>query len=48
MAGWRRAGALVNTWTVNEGAEALRLSELGVDAIISDTPGAILAALAAD
>lgn len=42
---WRRAGALVNTWTVNDPAEAVRLSELGVDAIISDNPGAMLAAL---
>jgi glycerophosphoryl diester phosphodiesterase len=45
MALWRRAGALVNTWTVNDPAEAVRLSELGVDAIISDNPGAILAGL---
>jgi glycerophosphoryl diester phosphodiesterase len=45
MALWRRAGALVHTWTVNDPAEAVRLSELGVDAIISDNPGAILVAL---
>jgi glycerophosphoryl diester phosphodiesterase len=43
MARWRRAGALVNTWTVNDPAEALRLSRVGVDAIISDAPGSILA-----
>lgn len=44
---WKTRGAFVNTWTVNEEAEALRLSQLGVDAIISDRPGAILAALTA-
>jgi len=45
MALWHRTGAIVNTWTVNDPTEAVRLSELGVDAIISDTPGAILGAL---
>ena len=44
---WRRAGALINTWTVNDDAEARQLAELGVDTIISDRPGAILQALAA-
>ncbi len=39
---WRRAGALVNTWTVNAPEEARRLSELGVDALISDNPGALV------
>ena len=47
MARWRRADALVNTWTVNDDAEARQLAELGVDTIISDRPGAILEALAA-
>ena len=47
MARWRRADALVNTWTVNDDAEARQLAELGVDTIISDRPGAILQALAA-
>lgn len=42
---WRARGAFVNTWTVNAEDEARRLSALGVDAIISDRPGAILAAL---
>jgi glycerophosphoryl diester phosphodiesterase len=45
MTRWQHAGALVNTWTVNEPARAIELSELGVDAIISDTPGAIVKAL---
>jgi glycerophosphoryl diester phosphodiesterase len=42
---WQRAGALVNTWTVNEPAEARRLATLGVDGIITDNPELILAAL---
>jgi glycerophosphoryl diester phosphodiesterase len=45
MANWRRQGALVSTWTVNDPVEAARLAELGVDAIISDEPGKILRAL---
>ena len=44
---WKRKPAVVNVWTINDPAEARRLAELGVDAIISDRPGAILAALAA-
>lgn len=43
----QRGGALVNVWTVNDAAEARRLSALGVDAIISDKPGEIRAALRA-
>ncbi len=39
-------GTLVNVWTVNDAPEARRLADLGVDAIISDTPGAIRDALA--
>ncbi len=42
----RRAGYLVNVWTVNEPARARELDALGVDAIISDVPGQILSALA--
>ncbi|MDE0200168.1 MAG: glycerophosphodiester phosphodiesterase family protein [Caldilineaceae bacterium] len=37
----RSRGQLVNAWTVNSGAEALRLAALGVDAIITDVPDAI-------
>jgi len=44
---WRRSGALVNVWTVNEPADALRLGRAGVDALISDVPGAVVAAFAA-
>lgn len=42
----RVRGALVNTWTVNDEQQALALARLGVNGIISDRPGAILAALA--
>ena len=45
MARWKRAGAPVATWTVNDPAEARRVAGLGVDAVISDHPGAILQAL---
>ena len=38
-------GALVNTWTVNDPAEAVRLADLGVDGIVTDRPLEILAAL---
>src|SRR5690606_38717279 len=41
----RVSGALVNTWTVNDERQAVALSKLGVSGIISDRPGAILAAL---
>jgi len=41
-----RAHFLVNTWTVNDPARARELSGMGVDAIISDVPGKILAELA--
>jgi glycerophosphoryl diester phosphodiesterase len=42
---WKRHGAPIATWTVNDASEVRRLSELGVDSIISDRPGAILEAL---
>jgi glycerophosphoryl diester phosphodiesterase len=38
--------AAINTWTVNDPAEAQRLAGLGVDTIITDVPDTILAALA--
>ena len=38
-------GRVVNTWTVNDAAEALALASCGVDGIITDRPGAILEAL---
>ena len=38
-------GLLVNVWTVNDPARAAELSRSGVDSIISDVPGKILAEL---
>lgn len=44
---WARAlPAAVNTWTVNDVAEARRLAALGVDVIMSDVPDQIMAGLA--
>jgi glycerophosphoryl diester phosphodiesterase len=45
MRAWRSRQALVGTWTVNEAERARELAALGVDYIVSDRPGAILAAL---
>jgi glycerophosphoryl diester phosphodiesterase len=45
MAWARGCGCQVNTWTVNEPAEARRLADLGVDTLISDVPDFIRAAL---
>jgi glycerophosphoryl diester phosphodiesterase len=45
LAGWRRQGFRIHTWTVNEPARARELAALGVDCLISDQPGAILQAL---
>jgi glycerophosphoryl diester phosphodiesterase len=45
MAAWRARAALVGVWTVNDDNRARQLSQLGVDYIVSDRPGAILAAL---
>jgi glycerophosphoryl diester phosphodiesterase len=43
---WARAHeCAVNTWTVNDVAEARALAELGVDVIMSDVPDLIMAAL---
>jgi glycerophosphoryl diester phosphodiesterase len=42
MVRWRKAGALVNVWTVNHVAQARNFAQLGVDALITDTPGRIL------
>jgi glycerophosphoryl diester phosphodiesterase len=46
MHAWRSRQALVGVWTVNDENRARDLSKLGVDYIVSDHPGAILAALA--
>jgi glycerophosphoryl diester phosphodiesterase len=45
VATWRRRGALIHTWTVNDPAEAERLSSFGVDGIISDNPARVLEVL---
>lgn len=45
MARWKRHGAPIATWTVNEPDEARRVAALGVDTIISDRPAEILRAL---
>lgn len=45
MAAWRSKNALVGVWTVNDPARAQALSKLGVDYIVSDNPGIVLAAL---
>lgn len=37
--------ALINTWTVNDEAQAMALSKLGVNTLISDRPGALVSAL---
>lgn len=43
---WARSqGHYVNTWTVNQTAEACRLADLGVDALISDVPDQLMVAL---
>ena len=47
MAGAREHGQFVNTWTVNDGRRACELMALGVNALITDDPAAMLAALAA-
>ncbi len=39
------AGRVVNTWTVNDPADALRLRDWGVDCVITDNPDVILQAL---
>lgn len=44
---WGRAhGCQVNTWTVNEVADAQRMVDLGVDVIMTDVPDVMFAALA--
>ena len=42
---WRSDDVAINTWTVNDPSEAVRLAQLGVDTLISDNPGRLLAAL---
>jgi glycerophosphoryl diester phosphodiesterase len=45
MARLREAGLGVNAWTVNGAEEARRLSQLGVDGLITDDAGALISAL---
>jgi glycerophosphoryl diester phosphodiesterase len=45
MSAWRSKNVLVGTWTVNDPARAQALATLGVDYMVSDNPGRILAAL---
>jgi glycerophosphoryl diester phosphodiesterase len=42
---WKKAGALVNVWTVNDADSARRLAHAGVDSLISDVPGEIVRAV---
>jgi glycerophosphoryl diester phosphodiesterase len=42
----RRTGQIINTWTVNEPAQAVNLRDLGVQGIITDKPDIIRKALA--
>jgi glycerophosphoryl diester phosphodiesterase len=41
VAAARRAGRVINVWTVNDENEARALSALGVDGIITDRPGPV-------
>lgn len=45
VARWKKSGALVNVWTVNDAESARRLAKAGVDSLISDVPGEIVRAL---
>ncbi len=45
MAWAQSVGALVNTWTVNDVAEAQRLAALGVNVLMTDVPDQIMAGL---
>jgi glycerophosphoryl diester phosphodiesterase len=44
----RARGLLVNVWTVVAPAEALDLAALGVDGLITDSPGELRAVLDGD
>jgi len=42
---WKKRGNVINVWTVNDPAEARALAQMGVDAMVTDVPRAIVAAL---
>lgn len=42
----RQAGQVINTWTVNDPAQAIKLRDMGVHGIITDQPDTIRKALA--
>jgi glycerophosphoryl diester phosphodiesterase len=46
MSAYRTKGTVVGVWTVNDPERARTLARLGVDYVISDNPGRILAAFA--
>lgn len=45
VAGWRDRGLMVNTWTVNDPQDVVRVVEAGVDAVMADLPAPLLQAL---
>lgn len=45
VARWKKSGALVNVWTVNDAESARRLANAGVDSIITDVPGELVQAV---
>jgi glycerophosphoryl diester phosphodiesterase len=45
VARYRRRGLRIGVWTVNDPREASDLAALGVETVITDAPGAVLAAL---
>lgn len=47
LARWRRQVGRIHTWTVNDPVRARELADLGVECLISDNPGRLIAALGA-
>lgn len=47
IAHWHARGCFVGAWTVDDPSEAKRLAQAGIDALITNDPRGILAALAA-
>lgn len=45
LALWRRRVGRIHTWTVNDPVRARELADLGVECLISDNPGKLIAAL---